>query len=465
MDYPHEQSRNMHISPSGFRSDTQRTMSMLPFRYSPLKRTTLFSEIPINNRDPRIMHIDLNACFAMTEQQANPLLRGRPIAVTNRLTRTTIIIAPSYEAKRLGIRCGTTVEEAYNLAPDLIVIETDPAKYTYVHRKIVEIFEDYTPSVTMKSIDEGILDFTGMEDLLGKRTLEDVGHEIKARVAEELGEWMTVNVGIGTNRFLAKVAAGLNKPDGLDALTSHNLEVIYGCLDLMDLPGINKRYSARLRAHGITTPLEFLAAPERLLTKQVFKSINGRHWYLRLRGYEVDNYSTKMKTVGKQFVLHQFTSDPEEIAQVVYEMAIHVGRRMRKHGVAARGLYVGAYFVGPKRYDIPPEAVRWHGRQLFPTAAWRGEELYYRAMYLLDSRPKGMRLKSIVISGYRLEEADSGQLSLYEGEIQRANRLEEAIHSVNDRYGELVVAPATLLDTQNRVSRKIAFGSTRYFDS
>lgn len=371
----------------------------------------------VNPVEPRIMHIDLNACFAMTEQQANPLLRGRPVAVTNRLTKTTIIISPSYEAKRYGIRCGTPVEEALRLAPDLVVLETDPAKYTYVHRRIVEIFQDYTPAVTMKSIDEGILDFTGMEEVLGGRTLEQVGREIKARVAEELGEWMTVNVGISTNRFLAKLAAGLNKPDGLDILTEHNLEVIYGCLELMDLPGINKRYAARLGAMGITTPLAFLQADERMLSKQVFRSINGRHWYLRLRGYEVDDYGTTMKTVGKQFVLHDFTADPEKIAQVAYEMSIHVGRRMRKHGMAARGLYVGGTFVGPRRYDGPAESMRWHGRYLFPTAAWRGEEIYRRAMHLLAERPPGMRLKLLVISGYRLEPADSGQLSLYEGEI------------------------------------------------
>ena len=393
------------------------------------------------------MHIDLNACFAMTEQQANPLLRGRPVVVTNRLTRTTIVIAPSYEAKRLGIRCGTGVEEAFRLAPDLVVIETDPAKYTYVHRKIVEIFNDYTPNVIMKSIDEGVLDFHGMEDVLGGRTLEDIGLEIKARVAEELGEWMTVNVGIGTNRFLAKLAAGLNKPDGMDTLNSHNLEIMYSCLELMDLPGINRRYASRLRLHGITTPLGFLQADERLLSKQVFRSVNGRHWYLRLRGYEVDDYSTTMKTVGKQFVLRNFTADPEEIAQVTYEMAILVGRRLRKHGMAARGLYIGASFVPPKGQEATPETGRWLGRQLFP-----------------EDRPPGMRLKSIVISCYRLETADIGQMVLYEGTLQRSDQLEETIHSINDRYGELSLAPAALLGTQNRVSRKIAFGSTRYFE-
>src|SRR5262245_37623826 len=136
-------------------------------------------ELRINPEPPEIMHIDLNSAFAMTEQQANPLLRGRPVGVTNRLNNSAICIAASYEAKSLGINLGTRNGEARRIAPNFVMIESDTAKYQYVNRKMREIFESYSPAARMKSVDEGVIDFRGMRRLLKGRRLEDIGREIK----------------------------------------------------------------------------------------------------------------------------------------------------------------------------------------------------------------------------------------------------------------------------------------------
>ena len=169
------------------------------------------------------MHIDLNSAFATTEQQAQPSLRGRPIGVTNCISPHCCMIAALYEAKALGIRVGMRLDEAKAICPDFIMLETDPAKYHYVYQKLAAIMKDYSPDITMKSIDEGIIDFHGTLGTIHTRPLVDMGRDIKQRMRDEVGKWMRVNIGIGTNRFLAKQAAGLHKPDGLDVIDHTNL--------------------------------------------------------------------------------------------------------------------------------------------------------------------------------------------------------------------------------------------------
>jgi DNA polymerase-4 len=414
------------------------------------------------------MHVDLNACFAMTEQQANPLLRGRPVGVTNRAgSDWSTIIAPSYEAKRLGVRCGTRVGEAKRLAPGIVIIETDPPKYRYVHGVMKAIFHEYAPQVTMKSIDEGVLDFRGTEYVRGGRSLEDIGYEIKARVKEELGEWMTVNVGIGTNWFLAKLAASLDKPDGLNSIDYRNIEGIYLCSKLTDLNGINVKFRNRLLAWGITNPYEFLQASERTLTKQVFRSINGRHWYLRLRGHEVDDHEFAMRHVGKQYVLHRRTADPQELSQILYKLCYWISRRLHKYDRLARGLELGIRYSYPESsgyqdQDMLTGPAKWHLSHSGPTFFSSAAELHERAMWLFRQSPAGLTVSQFSVTSYQLQVRRDEQLPLVQTTVQQDERIEQALQAVNDRYGELTLTPARLLGTEAYAPDKIAFGSVRY---
>src|SRR5690606_4533265 len=152
-------------------------------------------------------------------------------------------------------------------------------------------------------------DFHGTREFINTRPLEDIGYEIKNRLQLEVGCWMKCNVGIAPNRFLAKLAAGLHKPDGLDCIDHRNLRQVYSQLRLTDLPGIAEHYEARLNASGIFTPLQFLDASMDTLRHAVFKSVVGEHWYKRLRGFEVDDVETKLGNVGRQFVMDKNTAD------------------------------------------------------------------------------------------------------------------------------------------------------------
>ena len=237
------------------------------------------------------MHIDLNSCFAIIEQQANPLYRHKPVAIAAYSSPGGAIIASSYEAKALGIKLGVNVREAKLLCPKVIVLTPDPRKYREAHRRFKKVLLNYTNQITPKSIDEFIIDFKGSQALQRGRDMKDIGQEIKLKIKQSLGDYVTVNIGIGTNRFWAKTAAGLNKPDGLDIMMATNATDIYRTMNLTDLTGINVRFEARLNAVGIHSPTQFLNTSSEHLKKQVFKSKLGFDWYCRLRGWEVDDSS------------------------------------------------------------------------------------------------------------------------------------------------------------------------------
>ena len=413
--------------------------------------------LPISTEEPQVMHIDLNSCFATIEQQARPLLRGKPVAVTNRLTPYCCIVTASYEAKRQGVTVGMRFDHAKKLVPDLIMIETDPPKYHHVYRKLISIMKDYSPNVTMKSIDEGLIDFHGTRDYMNTRSLEDIGMEIKHRLKQEVGCWMRCNIGIGSNRFLAKTAASLNKPDGLDVITHKNLREVYKTLQLTDLTGIAHNFEARLMSVGITTPLEFLDARSSVLRRMVFKSICGDDWYKRLRGYEVDDVEWQTKTVGRQYVLDRRDLRFEQILQRLHYLCETTGMKLRYKAKEARGIYVYA------RMD---DGSKWYSRRMYSSPFFLNEEIYLRALKQFSKVPRddGVRIREIGISCYGLEDSNKSQPSMFDELINKEHWLGEAVDEVNNRYGEFTMHSADTLNVKDIVKQKIPFGGVRYFE-
>lgn len=404
-----------------------------------------------NDERPLIMHIDLNSCFATVEQQARPQLRGKPVAIVNRRTDKTAIVTASYEAKAMGVKVGMKLRDAKILCPDIIALESDPPKYRYVYHKLLDIMRDYSAHVTMKSIDEGVIDFHQTSHDIAGRDLVDIGREIKQRLKDEIGEWMRCNVGISTNRFLAKTAASLHKPDGLDVITSQNIRQVMGDLKLTDLTGIAHRNEKRLNSVGIYTPLQFLDADTVTLHKVVFKSVVGEWWYKRLRGFEVDDVETQLGRVGRQYVLERFDLTRDEILKRLHHLCESVGSRMRSQGLAARGVYV---------YAKTLEREYWHSSTLSPLPFFSDQSIYAQVMQLFDRAPDN--LKEIGLHCYELTAADDSQLSFFADELIRERKVVEAIDEINKRFGERTIHSADTLNTGIYVKTKIPFGSTRY---
>lgn len=411
-------------------------------------------QLPLSGEPPQIMHIDLNSCFATVEQQARPLLRGRPVGVTNRDTKNACVVAASYEAKALGVKVGMRFSDAQQLVPELVMVETDPPKYHHVYKILVGIMKSYSPQVTMKSIDEGIIDFHGTRQFINRRPLADIGQEIKQRLRDEVGSWMKCNVGIAPNRFLAKTAAGLHKPDGLDIIDRSNLRQTLAGLGLTDLTGIAERNQARLNACGIHTPLQFLDAPAHLLKDRVFRSVCGEDWYQRLRGYEVDDVQHSIKTIGRQYVLDEWQPSEESLRARLSYLCESTALKLRYHNLAARGVMV---YVRYKSGDY------WHERKMFRSSFFSGPETYRRATLLFNRRPRFDTEREMGVSCYGLVPSSRSQVSLLE-EIDRETRLTEAMDAVNGMYGEFTVTLASSLSSKGFIKQKIPFGSTRYFE-
>lgn len=409
-----------------------------------------------NQAQPIVMHIDLNSCFATIEQQANRLLRGKPVGVAAYDTPRGFVLAASYDAKRLGVKLGVNVGQARELCPGIVILTPDPSKYREAHKRFKEVLEAYTSDVHPKSIDEFVINFGGSPALRAGRSMEDIGYEIKDRIYKHLGEAVTVNVGIGPNRFLAKLAAGLHKPNGLDTIHHRNLEDVYSGLQLIDLPGINTRFRARLWQAGITSPLEFLQADMQYLWKRVFKSIGGYYWYLRLRGWEIDANETERRSIGHQYALKNKTWDRIELESLIIKLCEKTGRRLRRNGLYAGGIHLYMGFVDRTHYA--------HGEKqagrLYSTA-----DIFLAAKRLLDQAVIRDKVTIISVHVFNLHNCDPEQLSLLDTERSFAatRNLSDALDSVNDRYGEFVVTPATMMDMQGTILDRIAFGGIRDF--
>lgn len=408
----------------------------------------------INHEKPMIMHIDLNSAFATTEQQAHPSMRGKPMGVTNRLSKECCVIAASYEAKALGIKVGTRLSEARAICPEFIMLETDAPKYHVVYQKLVAIMKSYSPNIKMKSIDEGIIDFHGMEPVLNSRTLVDIGYEIKQRVKDEIGDWMKINVGIGTNRFLAKQAAGWHKPDGLDVIDHQNLKEYYKEMKLTDLSGIAERNEARLNSYDIFSPLQFLAANEYTLKKRVFKSINGTYWHRRLRGWEIDEYDTKLGMVGRQWVVKDPTHKSDYLLPCLAFLCETAGVKLRFRNVEARGICVWATLQNGEFFRL---------KRMYKSTFFTNQEVYRRAMELFNQRPSGATVTTIGIYCYGLEPSKKSQLSMFE-DISKIGDLTKAMDEINEFYGKMTLHMATTLEGKKIIKQKIPFGGTEYFD-
>ena len=202
------------------------------------------------------LFLDLNSYFASVEQELRPELRGRPVAVVPLFADTTCCIAASYEAKAFGIRTGTTVGDAKRLCKGIELVEARHEVYVDYHHRVVEAVETCVPVTAVMSIDEMACRLIGREQPL--LAALDLGRRVKATIRERAGSTLRCSVGLAPNRYLAKIASDMEKPDGLVALTPDILEAALLRLTPRDLPGVGARMEKRLHECGIRTMEQLL---------------------------------------------------------------------------------------------------------------------------------------------------------------------------------------------------------------
>jgi DNA polymerase-4 len=285
----------------------------------------------------------MNSYFATVEQQANPKLRDKPVAVLGSHAKRTIIVAASVEAKKFGVKTGTRVEDAPGLCPSIIFVHGEPRKYSWVTKKFIEIFEDYTDKVEIFSIDEAFLDVTQTARLYGGA--ENIAREIKQRIRSEIGDYITCSVGIASNKFLAKTASDLVKPDGLVIVTPENKEELLLGIPLNDLCGIGRRIHQRLGAIGIYTTADLRKISNVILNKE-FGIATGEK--LKRMAHGLDNSpviswhdSSDAKSYSHSRTLNKDVIDIDEIKKHILLLSEKVAAHMRKDNML--GMEVGIW--------------------------------------------------------------------------------------------------------------------------
>jgi len=258
------------------------------------------------------LHIDLNSFFASVEQQLHPEYRGKPTAVVPTMADTTCCIAASYEAKALGIKTGTRVGDAKTICPEIILVNGDHAEYARFSQEIAKAVENVCPVAHTPSIDEMVCQLMGRERQ--PPNARRIALAIKEAIKKDVGETLRCSIGMAPNRYLAKIASDMQKPDGLIGLLPSQLPRALAHLELRDLPGVGARTEIRLKAKGIHTMPELLALDRNGMHK-LMDSVWGDRMYHWLRGHDTGDNGAPVPSDLQKSLGHSHVLAPEHRSQ------------------------------------------------------------------------------------------------------------------------------------------------------
>lgn len=335
----------------------------------------------------RILHIDMDAFYASVEQRDNPALLGRPVAVGGDPTRRGVVAAASYEARVFGVRSAISMAQAVRRCPELVIVRPNFAKYQAVSRDVFAIYRSVTPLVEPLSLDEAYLDVT--ENVWQEPLGVTVARRIKAEIKRLTG--LTASAGVAPNKFLAKVASGWKKPDGLTVIAPERMEGFLKTLAVDALWGVGPKTAARLRAHGIATltdvrerPVEELRAVVGSLADWLVELAHGRD----SRPVEPNR---ETKSSGSEVTYDTDLTDINEIRQEIRQMASDAAEWLARRETLARTVVIKV------RYDDFTTITRSHST---PRPTRDRDEIVERALALLDrtdARTRAVRLLGVSV--------------------------------------------------------------------
>jgi DNA polymerase-4 len=412
------------------------------------------------------LFLDLNSYFASVEQQDRPELRGRPVGVVPMLADTTCCIAASYEAKAFGVRTGTMVADAKRLCPGILLVEGRHELYVDYHHRIVEAVESCLPVTAVCSIDEMACRLMGRERPL--LAAMELARKVKRTIRERVGDMLRSSVGLATNRYLAKVASDMEKPDGLVALPLDILPEALPRLTLRDLPGIGARTEKRLNERGIHSMQDLLAL-DCEQAGQLWGSVWGERLWHWLRGEDFEMSETDhLKSISHSHVLAPEMRTPEKAWAVAHKLLHKAAMRLRSGGLWTGSVGLAVGFAVPRsenqpvsRFGVPSRG--WHA-ELKVTECQDNQILIAALCKLWESKPKGAQYDHPFFVGVQLGGLVPTRLhtlSLFDAldsEQSRA-RLLAVMDALNSKYGLSTLAPATMLSAYKAAPTRIAFHS------
>ncbi|RPJ85293.1 MAG: DNA polymerase IV [Acidobacteria bacterium] len=326
----------------------------------------------------RIIHVDMDAFYASVEQRDRPEIRGKPVVVGGRPNQRGVVAASSYEARKFGVRSAMPMSRAVSLCPGLVIVKPDFVKYRKVSSEVFAIFRSVTPLVEPLSLDEAYLDVT--ENSWGEKLGVDVARRIKAEIKAATG--LTASAGVAPNKFLAKIASGWHKPDGLTVIAPERVESFLQKLPIDALWGVGPVTSRRLRSIGLDRLVDVRTADARRLREAVGSQ---GEWLVRL-AYGHDDRAVEpdrpRKSVGTESTFAADRLDLEEMRADVEAMAREDAAWLSRKGLFARTVTLKVRygdFTTVTRCDTHTPAVS------------DAEVLAARAVALLDRTEAGRR--------------------------------------------------------------------------
>jgi len=378
-----------------------------------------------------ILHVDMDAFYASVEQRDRPELRDRPVIVGADPKGRGVVSAASYEARRFGVHSAMPIGRAARLCPDAAFLPVDMDKYAGVSREVMAILADFTPLLEPLSIDEAFLDVTGTERLHGDGSA--VARSIKSRITTALR--LTASVGVAANKFVAKVASDLRKPDGLVVVAPGTEADFLAPLPVSRLWGVGRVTGAGLEAMGVRVIGQLAAVPVAYLETRFGESGRALHDLSLGRDDRAVEPFAPPKSLGAEETFGHDHRDVERLTATLREQAERVARELREEGYAGRCVTLKLRFADfstlTRRHTDDPTQ--------------DGLLIYRRARGLLERIPlrRPVRLIGLSVSG--LGPAAAGQLSLLEPDTLRRERLARAMDRVTARFGSAALRPASLL--------------------
>ncbi|MAE65442.1 MAG: DNA polymerase IV [Phycisphaeraceae bacterium] len=370
-----------------------------------------------------IFHVDMDGFFAAIEQLDRPELRGKPVLVGSDRPRGVVSTA-SYEARRFGCHSAQPMVVAKRRCPDAIVVPVRGARYREASRQVFAVFDEFTPLVEPLSIDEAFLDMTGSRRLFGPE--RGTAERIKRRIVETTG--LTASVGIAPNKFLAKLASDLEKPDGLTIIRAEHVHEVLDPLPVTKIWGVGPATAARFESMGIRTIGQLRRLEPAHLRAQFGR--DGDHYHRLASGRDRRRVvpDSAARSVGHEQTFERDIADPEYIRFVLLEQVEQVARRLRRHGLFARGLTVKIRYGAFQ--TITRSATLEHPTQ-------DGDELWQAARSLFDQWASAS-FSPVRLIGASAASLSSGpdQMELFGGaQRQRRGRLDAAKDEIKERFG------------------------------
>jgi DNA polymerase-4 len=404
-----------------------------------------------------VMYVDMNSYFASCEQQEVPEYRGTPMGVVPFIGPNACVIAPSVEAKNLGIKTGMRMPEILAICPHFKPVNARPYIYRRYHVAIMKILGSYCDDVIPRSIDEAVMNMSSYR--LVYKDLHALARQIKADILEQLGECIKCSIGIAPNAFLAKLGTEIAKRDGLIELTPDNIDDHLKKMKLQDLPGIASRNERRLLMIGIKDPYEMRHASPALLRK-AFGGVVGNYWHTRLNFGEVDLYTSDFRIMS---TMRSISRDQRESKQaleaLLISLCMKMEMRMVKQGVRCKEASFYIRYLDGTGWDV-------HLRFVQPVQD--GMEM---RSYILDRMKEYMdargitnmftdRSQSMGVTIMSFVKDSVMQYSLFDNRLQQ-DVLRKIVYNIKDRFGYKALRRGSETIVPDVMRDAIGFGSVK----